>query len=437
MKDNLKEYSCTVSAIYFYNNVSITSFVVLPLSGQTRFVGSPFSNAVDFPIQTAGFSILSALLLASNCPVRGGSCRQAVQPGAAGSPGHAWVRGTGVLLSVLAVPPRHNACGVPAQGHIRDPSFPLFLYTCPRRQLINRAGYSLGTSPKTGCGPDDPLGRGAVRRRCRAAAGSPPSPSAAALPEAVAARCCPGRDPPARRPAAGGGRGSEDGGPPRLFRPGVVPPTLRRGSCLPSPLPLLGTPFGERRGPGRGRLPALEEPLGGEAGAAAAWPGPRHHVSHPQPGGRGGRPQVTAAPTSAPGQRNDGAAGPRGHSAGNSSHTHLGPPPPRREKPSAGRRGKQARQLSLGWVGGWPSRRGAAGNAHPPPCARRVPFSRREAGSARGGGCGDPGLPSHIHTGRAAAMPGGETGRALPAPWTEMLPWGEQTARTRTGLRAG
>lgn len=210
---------------------------------------------------------------------------------------------------------------------------------------------------------------------------------------------------------------------------------------MPSLLPLPGTPFCERRGPGRGRLLALEEPLGGEGGwprlllglAGGTTSAPRSR------GGRDGRPQVTAAPTPVPGQRTDGegwpgAAGPRGHSAGSSSHTHPGPLPREGRSRLPGRRGRQSRQLSLSWVGGWPSRRGAAGSAHPPPCIRRVPFSGPGGGERSGRWLrGTPGSP---RTHALPERPRSREGR-LAGLWPEMLPRGERTAGTRTRSAAG
>lgn len=88
---------------------------------------------MDFPIQTAAFSILSALLIVRSCPVRGGSFRQAVQPGGAG---HAWMRAQGCCFGAGSAP-EPRALWVPAQVHIHHPSFPRFPYSCPRRQLMN------------------------------------------------------------------------------------------------------------------------------------------------------------------------------------------------------------------------------------------------------------------------------------------------------------
>lgn len=204
---------------------------------------------------------------------------------------------------------------------------------------------------------------------------------------------------------------------------------------MPSPSPLLGTPLGERRGPGRGRLPALEEPPGGAGGGGPApavpWPGRRHHVSHPEPRGPPRATPGDCSPDPAPGrERSDGAAGPGGTAGATPLTPTWAPSRGGRSRPP-GRRGKQARQLSLGWVGGWPWPRGAAGNARPPP----APAGSRSAGREA---AGHPGLPSHPHTAPAAAKAGGGTDRAVPAPWTDGdVSAGRANSRDVTGAAGG
>lgn len=208
---------------------------------------------------------------------------------------------------------------------------------------------------------------------------------------------------------------------------------------MSSPLPLLEPPFGSG-GAWAGAAARLGGALGGEGG----WPrlplglaGGTTSATRSR-GGRDGRPQVTAAPTPAPGQRNDGAAGPRGHSAGSSSHTHPGPPPLRGEKPSAGQTW-QTSPPAFPQLGGWVAV--AKGSCRECPSSSLLPESSVQPAGRRGGlgaaAARHPGLPSHTHTARAAAKPGGETGRA---PGWRCFPGGSKQPgreRARPRLRAG
>ncbi|CAN8184934.1 unnamed protein product [Coccothraustes coccothraustes] len=342
------------------------------------------------------------------------------------------MRGTGMLLSVLAAPVRHSACGVPAQDALSI--LPILSVHVPPT-AADKQGLDTPPAPppRQAAGPATLLAAG------RSGGGADPPPGAFPRPPPRLSRrlprlaAVPGQDPPAPRPAAGGGKVGEDGRPHRLFRPGEIPSTLRRGSCFPSPSPLPGTPFDERRGPGRGRLSALEEPLGGEGlAAAAAWPGRRHHVSSGPPRGPRCATPSDCSADPGPGAEERWGGRPSGAQRGQLLSRPPRPPPPRREKPSA----EQTWQTSppaFPQLGGRVAV--AKGSYRECPSSSLRPESRsagREAGSARGAGCGHPGLPSHTHAARAAAQPGGETGRALPAPWTEMLPREEQTAGTRT-----
>lgn len=199
----------------------------------------------------------------------------------------------------------------------------------------------------------------------------PPAPSPA-LPEAVAARCCAGAG-SARSAILGEGRGARTGA---LLA--FSAPILRRGSHLPSPLPLLGTPSGEEgawqgkaarlgRAPGRGGglgrllLGCLEAPRQLPAAGGPRWatpsdcsPGPGQS-SEGRPGLEGTARAAPLAPTSAPS--------------------------PRREKPNAGQT----------WQTSFPPAGWAVPILLPAPGESRS--AGREAGSARGGGRRAPGLP--------------------------------------------
>lgn len=210
----------------------------------------------------------------------GGSFRQAAQPGY----GHAWKRDTGLLLSAVlgagCAPWTQPLWGSPSDA-TRVPSFPCFPWSSPRRQLINKGWIHPVHLPKAWLRTRRPRplrgGQGAVRPRCPQRRRCPPSP----LPRRRGGWCgCPVclrrmrplADP---HPGAGARQGSEHRvprRPPRPLRPGEGRPAPRRGSHFPSPLPLPGTPFSERRGPGRGPAARLGGAL--SEGGEPCWPWP-------------------------------------------------------------------------------------------------------------------------------------------------------------------
>lgn len=250
----------------------------------------------------------------------------------------------------------------------------------------------------------------------------------------------PGQDPPARRPEAGGGKGSEDGRPPRLFRPGEVPPHPEAGLLFAFAVTSARDSLRQRRGLGGGGCPPWRSPgRGGGLAAAAAWPGRRHHVSHSQPRGPRWATPSDCSPDPSPGPEERWGGRPSGARRGQLFSHPPWPPPVRREKPSAGQTW-QTSPPAFPQLGGRVTV--AKRSCRECPSSSLRPESPVQPAGRRGAlgaaAAGYPGLPSHTHTARAAAKPGGETGRALPAPWTDGdASRGGANRRDANGLRRG
>lgn len=449
MKDNLKEYLCTLHAIDFYYNVSnchhLSYFEVRHILLDHPFLTLEFFNpnqrfnstcclipcAFKFCAWFAMHVIHSIATLDMEGPSRcGGGFRQAAQPGY----GHAWKRATGLLLSAVlgagCAPGTQPLWGSPSDAQ-DVPSFPCFLCGSPRRQLINKGWIHPLRLPKDRLRKRRPRplshGQGAVRPHCPPAAAPPPAR------RLVAAACCVCAGSAClatHTQGMGEGRGASTVSRGAL----LAPPPRRRGASSEAGLPLafavtsvrdsLQRAEGAREGAG---CVPWRSPLAGRGGVlavAAVWPGRRDHVSSPQSlrargrRGRDGRPQVTAAPRlqslepRRSGREKGSRCPPRGavcpcqpsearrgaapltppsaslRAVGRSAYP--APPAPPRKGEADCRTDVASNPAGFPVTGlrWWPGGRGAAGSTHPPPlrsAAAGVCLRGREAGSARDG----------------------------------------------------